>query len=106
MESWQGAALGLVVVGLIAFIPNIEDPFISHCISSREGTCIANLKQIDSAKEQWAMDRHKDAGALPKASNLAPEYIKVMPTCPSGGKYVINPIGTDPTCSLSGHALP
>lgn len=29
-----------------------------------------------------------------------------IPTCPAGGAYTLNPIGSKPTCRIAGHVLP
>ena len=69
--------------------------------------CIANLKQIDAAKLQWALENNKTEDAIPTAQDLLP-YFKdgVFPVCPSGGTYTINAVALAPTCSIPGHALP
>jgi len=68
--------------------------------------CINNLRQIDGAKEQWALEKQKPRGALLTVADLAP-YLKTnaLPTCPAGGVYTINPVGYAPLCSIPGHAL-
>lgn len=100
----------MIVVLIIGILMAIAVPnFVQARTSSRKNTCIANLKQIDSAKEQWAMDNKKDAGATVLSTDLAGgtvSYIKSFPTCPGGGTYTINTIGTPPTCSVAGHVLP
>jgi hypothetical protein len=69
--------------------------------------CITNLKLIDAAKLQWALENNKPEDAIPTAQDLLP-YFKdgVFPVCPSGGTYTINAVGQAPTCSIPGHALP
>lgn len=69
-------------------------------------TCINNLRQIDGAKQQWALENQKTADAQPTLQDLTP-YLKdgVFPACPAAGKYVINTVGVVPTCSAAGHAL-
>jgi hypothetical protein len=79
---------------------------------------VANLKQIDSAKEQWAMDSKAAATAsAPALATLvgSTAYIKNSPECPSGGTYTVGGTGgtiaDSPTCSVGGtgataHALP
>jgi general secretion pathway protein G len=67
--------------------------------------CLYNLRQIDSAKEQWAMEQHKPKGAVPTRKDLAPAYMKDFPACPAGGTYSIHSIGADPTCSIKGHDI-
>jgi hypothetical protein len=68
--------------------------------------CINNLRLIDGAKQQWALEKQKPSGALLTTGDLAP-YLKtnVLPTCPAGGVYTINPVGYAPLCSIPGHAL-
>jgi regulator of replication initiation timing len=70
-------------------------------------TCINHLRQIDAAKQQWALENSKTDDDIPTALELLP-YLKdaVFPTCPSGGTYTINAVGVPPTCSIPGHALP
>lgn len=70
-------------------------------------TCINNLRQIDAAKQQWALENDKTADAVPSAQDLLP-YLSnlVFPVCPSGGTYTINAVGGPPTCSVPGHVLP
>jgi len=69
--------------------------------------CINNLRQIDGAKQQWALENQKTADAVPTAQDIAP-YIKgdVLPVCPAAGTYTINAVGAVPTCSVAGHAIP
>ena len=70
-------------------------------------TCINNLREIDAAKQQWALENDKTADAIPSAQDLWP-YLSnlVFPVCPSGGTYTINAVGVPPTCSVPGHVLP
>ncbi len=67
--------------------------------------CINNLRQIDGAKQQWALENRKSATAIPAATDIAP-YLKNLPTCPAGGVYTMNAVEIPPTCSIQGHALP
>ena len=69
--------------------------------------CINNLRLIDGAKQQWALEKQKPPGALLTAADLAP-YLKTsaLPTCPAGGVYTLNPVGIAPICNIPGHALP
>lgn len=69
-------------------------------------TCINNLRQIDGARQQWALEHRKTAEAIPTAQDIVP-YLKdgVIPACPAGGKYTLNAVNTAPTCSVAGHAL-
>jgi hypothetical protein len=69
--------------------------------------CINNLRQIDVAKNQWALEHQKPAYTLVAAPDITP-YLpaKALPACPAGGAYTLNGIGVLPTCSIPGHAIP
>ncbi len=101
----------MIVVLIIGILLAIAVPnFIKARETSRSKTCVANLKQIESAKEQWAMEMKKGATDTPLQSDLvgsgATGYIKVWPVEPSGGTYTINNVQTSPTCSIGGtHTL-
>ena len=101
----------MIVVLIIGILMAIAVPnFIQARTTSRKNSCIANLKQIDSAKEQYAMEAKLDTGASVAQTDFAPTYIKSFPTCPGGGAYTIDVVGTNPSCSLAGtpdfHVLP
>jgi hypothetical protein len=69
--------------------------------------CINNLRQIDAAKQQWALENDKTADDIPSAQDLLPYFSNaVFPVCPSGGTYTINAVGVLPACSVPGHVLP
>jgi Tfp pilus assembly protein PilV len=70
-------------------------------------TCVNNLRLIDGAKQQWALEHQKPPGALLTAADLTP-YVKsnALPVCPAGGVYTLNPVGLAPICNIPGHALP
>src|SRR5947199_9113018 len=75
----------MIVVLIIGILLAIAIPnFIRARETSRAKSCQANLQQIDSAKEQWAMDNKKTTGDTPVDTDLAPTYIKTYPSCPSG----------------------
>jgi prepilin-type N-terminal cleavage/methylation domain-containing protein len=96
----------MIVVLIIGILLAIAVPnFIKARESSRTKTCIANLKQIEAAKEQWAMENKKTSTDTPSFGDLVPDYMKAQPSCPSGGTYAIGAVGTTPTCSIAGHAL-
>lgn len=106
----------MIVVLIIGILLAVAVPnFLKARENSRTKSCVANLKRICTAKEQWAIDFKKADGDTPTKANLTTEgaesgrYIKQWPECPSGGDYEagINAIGTDPVCSLGGtHVLP
>jgi prepilin-type N-terminal cleavage/methylation domain-containing protein len=97
----------MIVVLIIGILLAIAVPnFISARERSRTQSCIANLRQIDAAKEQWAMAENAPNGAAVAWGDLVPDYIQNQPACPASGNYTLNNVGTDPTCSEPGHQLP
>jgi len=70
--------------------------------------CINNLRQLDGAKEQWALENQKTATDTPTMVDLVgtDKYIKVTPQCPGNGTYTLGNMSTKPTCSVSAHTLP
>ena len=83
-------------------VPN----FIKARDTAQMNMCINNLRQIDSAKQQWALENKKQPTDIPTASDLAP-YLKggLMPKCAAGGDYQINAVGEKPACSIPTHKL-
>jgi prepilin-type N-terminal cleavage/methylation domain-containing protein len=93
----------MIVVLIIGILLAIAIPnFVQAREASRAKSCVANLKQIDSAKQQWAMDTKQSSGATPATTDLAPAYVKSYPACPSGGTYSIGAISASPSCSVTG----
>jgi prepilin-type N-terminal cleavage/methylation domain-containing protein len=98
----------MIVVAIIGLLAAIAVPnFVQARTTARTNTCRNNLRLIDAAKEQWAMDTNAAQGAAVVAANITP-YLKggVMPTEPQAGAYTIGAVGTNPTCSVGGtHVL-
>ena len=96
----------MIVVTIIGLLAAIAIPsFVKARAESQKNTCINGLRQIDSAKEQWALANGKVQGAAVVEAEVN-SYIKKTPTCPAGGSYTYGAIGTDPACSVTDHALP
>ena len=93
----------MIVVLIIGILLAIAIPnFIKARQNSRLQTIVANLKQIENAKEQCAMDKGASNGdttlctqAVVTAATTG--YMKAWPSGPISGTYAINAIGTAPT---------
>ena len=98
----------MIVVLIIGILLAIAVPnFLNARESSRTKTCQANLRQIEAAKEQCAMELRLTGTDVPTQAQLAPDYIKNWPNCPSGGTYTIAAVNANPSCSRGGnHAIP
>lgn len=100
----------MIVILIIALLLAIAIPnFLRAREVSRARTCQSNLREIMTAKEQWAMENYQGGTATPEASALVSEYIKnseddQLPPCPVGGEYTIGDLATQPTCSIGGNA--
>jgi hypothetical protein len=71
-----------------------------------QNACINNLMGIEGAKGMTVQEHGFKLGKIVNQGDLEPYIIGEWQTCPAGGKYTIGPIGTDPKCSIPGHALP
>jgi prepilin-type N-terminal cleavage/methylation domain-containing protein len=106
----------MIVVAIIGLLAAIAVPNFVHARgTSQANACINNLRQIDSATQQWALER----GKL-DTEEAVPEEVKMylrdgkIPTCPTGPDYVFAAtLGTSPNISCPvgatatpGHSLP
>ncbi len=93
----------VAVPGMLAAIaiPN----FVKARSTAQLNACINNLRQLDAAKQQWALEKSKNANDVPTQADLMP-YLRSWPVCPQGGTYTIGAVGDRPTCSISTHKLP
>ena len=89
----------MIVVLIIAVLLAIAIPnFMKARDTSRTKACVANLRQIESAQMQWAMDKKEAGTATVTMTDICPDYIKDTPTCPCGGNYVLTTVDANPTC--------
>ena len=100
----------MIVVAIIGLLAAIAIPnFVRARNTAQKNNCINNLRQIDGAKHQWALENRKTDTATPNQTELS-VYIRrgLFPTCPTSGTYTIGAMTTDPVCSNSGegHVLP
>jgi hypothetical protein len=71
----------------------------------RQRTCIHNLKVIAEVKQVLASDKKLKPGDTVSESDVSAHYVGSL-ACPSEGYYTINPVGSNPVCSVVGHELP
>ncbi len=108
-----GLILGYVQIGLmVVMLPLLTaialPSFARAREHAREAMCMNNLRQIDVAKEMWALENNRDEGTVlgPAEEAELPRYLGgSLPTCPSEGRYTLHPVGRGPECSVHG-ALP
>jgi prepilin-type N-terminal cleavage/methylation domain-containing protein len=97
----------LIVVAIFGLLVGLAMPnFIKARGRARQQLCIENLSQIESAKQIWGVENGKKDGDVPSTADLigADRYMKTTPTCPAGGNYSWNAIGTTASCTIGGHS--
>ncbi|HET7624207.1 MAG TPA: hypothetical protein VFM25_02995 [Verrucomicrobiae bacterium] len=85
----------------------MADPIFVRAHTTRStAACINNLRQIDAAKQQWAIENNKSTNAIPSWNDIL-LYLNWKPRCPEGGTYVLGRVGESPRCSIGGpsHSL-
>ncbi|HEU6449586.1 MAG TPA: type II secretion system protein [Verrucomicrobiae bacterium] len=102
----------MIVVAIIGLLAAIAIPnFVKARATSQANACINNLRQIDAAAQQFALEQHKKTGdSITYPDDLSP-YIKLnkdnsIPPCPAGGSYSDDAVGDNPACSLGSTVTP
>src|SRR5438132_12336010 len=109
----------MIVVAIIGLLAAIAIPnFVRARTTAQQNACINNLRQIDSAKQQWALETRQASNATPVMTDIDPYLGRACSAtnvlCPAGGStatftssYTINNVQTAPQCAVmsSTHAL-
>jgi prepilin-type N-terminal cleavage/methylation domain-containing protein len=99
----------MIVVAIIGLLAAIGIPnFVRARQTSQTNACINNLRMVDEAKQEWALELGQAAGVTPSSSALTP-YMghtgNAMPFCPlsgaTGPAYNIQALTNAPTCPNS-----
>lgn len=105
----------MIVVAIIGLLAAIAIPnFIRARTKTQQNACINNLRQIDSAKQQWALETKQVATAIPDEDSIKPYLGRGAggsidsATCSINSStafvnnYVINNLETLPVCLKEG----
>ena len=113
----------MIVVAIIGLLAAIAIPsFVKARATSQSNACINNLRQLDAAINQFALERGKITGyqfnsqdyfdltgyvKLNAANNIA-SFGPIQFICPAGGTYFYHSpiVGENPTCSLGSSVKP
>ncbi|HOE27252.1 MAG TPA: type II secretion system protein [bacterium] len=94
----------MIVVAIIGLLAAIAIPnFIRAREQTQKNSCLNNLRQFDSAVQQYALEAGLGTGVDVTAA-LDP-YLTNLTTssaCPGGGTYTIGATGTASSCSMHG----
>src|SRR2546423_12207759 len=108
----------MIVVAIIGLLAAIAIPnFVKARTTAQANACINNLRQIDSAKQQWALEQRVGTNTTPGVTDIDP-YLgrsgnSSNVTCPAGGQtatflnsYTINPESQPPACEIGAGFAP
>jgi len=108
----------MIVVAIIGLLAAIAIPnFVRARTTAQQNACINNLRQIDGAKQQWALEFKAAPTATPGLTDIQPYLGRgtngTAPLCPSDSSktfatsYTMGDLQTAPVCQIipSTHVL-
>lgn len=108
----------MIVVAIIGLLAAIAIPnFVRARTTSQTNACINNLRQIDGAIQQWALENNAAPTDTVGVASVAPYLGRgagatVNGTaagdiqCPGSGVYALTTVAVPPTCNIANHVLP
>lgn len=105
----------MIVVAIIGLLAAIAIPnFVNARTTSQQDACINNLRQIDGAKQTWALEHYVTQTVTPADSDLQP-YLGIntgtLPFCPADSNeqfatsYSQNNLNVAPTCLINSNHI-
>ena len=102
----------MIVVAIIGLLAAIAIPNFVHArTTAQTNACINNLRQIDGAKQEWALETKQAATATPADSAIQPYMGRgtngSLPYCPLDStvtfdnSYTVGNVQTPPACKIS-----
>jgi len=117
----------MIVVAIIGLLAAIAIPsFMRARLTSQQNACINNLRQVEAAKDQYALENGltnnapitgaDDTARFTALVGAGTGYIKTFPVCPgntnasattktaamSALDYSVNPVGSNSACRING----
>ena len=102
----------MIVVAIIGLLAAIAVPnFIRARTKSQQNACINNLRQVDGAVQQWALETKQSASAAVTSGSTIQAFIGrgtggTLPTCPADPEatfdtsYILVNVSTAPSCRI------
>lgn len=93
----------MIVIAIIGMLAAVAIPnYVEARKKAYAQTCIANLRNIDGAVQQWAAEERKDDHQTVAYNDIS-MYLRNTPVCPSGGttfedSYTLTTVETRPAC--------
>lgn len=104
----------MIVVAIIGLLAAIAIPNFVHArTTAQSNACINNLRQIDGAKQEFALENKKSSAYVVTSTDIQPFMGRgvngTLPTCPSDSaatptfttSYVIGSLSVAPTCNIN-----
>jgi prepilin-type N-terminal cleavage/methylation domain-containing protein len=102
----------MIVVAIIGLLAAIAIPnFARARTTSQANACINNLRQIDGAKQTWALEHYVPPNTTPGATDIQPYLGRgsggALPICPADSassfstSYSLNDLQTAPVCQIN-----
>jgi prepilin-type N-terminal cleavage/methylation domain-containing protein len=105
----------MIVVALIGMLAAIAIPNLVKARSqSQANACLNNLRQVDNATQEWALEHGKGPSSVVLYSDIQP-YLKSEVLCPAAGSgttfalsYSVSTVSNKPSCQIvpSKHICP
>jgi hypothetical protein len=96
------AVAGVGIVVAVIVIPS----FFRARSTPAMNWCVNNLRQLDGAKQERALENRRTNGDAVTWDDVKP-FLKNPPVCSRGGVYMLGRVGELPRCSIGGdHSLP
>src|SRR5580698_8475171 len=101
----------MIVVAIIGLLATIAIPnFVRARLKAQQSACINNLRQVDGAKQTWALENRASPTTVPVIGNIQPYLGRgtagTAPTCPAdpantfATSYSLNDLQTAPACLI------
>jgi prepilin-type N-terminal cleavage/methylation domain-containing protein len=104
----------MIVVAIIGLLAAIAIPnFVKARKTSQQNGCVNNLRQIDAAVQQWALENNAGAASAVTAANITPYlgrgsggnlnncYCPASAAHAFASSYTIVDVQTKPVCQIS-----
>ena len=98
----------MIVVALVGLLASIAMPnFVKARSQSQVNACVNNLRKIDDATQEWALEHLKGPASTVIFDDIQP-YLKSAVLCPSAGPgatfantYTVSTVSNKPVCQIS-----
>jgi prepilin-type N-terminal cleavage/methylation domain-containing protein len=99
----------MVTIAIVSVLFSLAFPnYVRARASARVRGCVKQIRNLQAAKDQYAMIHKLNGGAAISFADLvAEELINDEPTCPDGFPYTLGTLGEDVVCTsgLPGHEI-